>query len=150
MIHRTTLVLATLCKWFLLALEHERNSSFAPLNLLWLHLFCPYFPAKTQYFQMHIRCWTCYIISVPSGGLVENHKRNQCIKITLGWRKFTVNRRGRQAAADMQVERCCCSRLRCCEHGLAPTHGKVRCGRRTLVPSSVFVWPTSKRRSGLV
>jgi hypothetical protein len=35
--------------------------------------------------------WTCYIISVPSGGLVTNHNRNQCITSTLGWRRFTVN-----------------------------------------------------------
>jgi hypothetical protein len=62
-----------LWKWFLLALEHERNSSFAPLKLLWLRPFCPCFPAKTQNFQMHIRSWTCYIISVPSGGLVETN-----------------------------------------------------------------------------
>jgi hypothetical protein len=80
-----------LWKWFLHALEHEQNASFAPLNLLWLHPFCPCFPAKTQYFQMHIRSWTCYIISVPSGELVANHNWNQCITSTLGWRKFTVN-----------------------------------------------------------
>jgi hypothetical protein len=80
-----------LWKWFLLALEHERNSSFAPLNLLWLRPFCSCFPAKTQYFQIHIRSWTFYIISVPSGGLVANHNLNQCITSTLGWRKFTVN-----------------------------------------------------------
>jgi hypothetical protein len=80
-----------LWKWFLLALEHERNSSFALLNLLWLRAFCPCFPAKTQHFQMHIRSWTCYVISVPSGGLVVNHNRNQCITSTLGWRKFTIN-----------------------------------------------------------
>jgi hypothetical protein len=80
-----------LWKWFLLALKHERNSSFAPLNLLWLRPFCPCFPAKTQYFQIHIRSWTCYIISVPSGRLVANHNRNQCITSTLGWRKFTIN-----------------------------------------------------------
>jgi hypothetical protein len=35
--------------------------------------------------------WTCYIISMPSGGLVANHNRNQYITSTLGWRKFTVN-----------------------------------------------------------
>jgi hypothetical protein len=29
---------------------------------------------------------------MPSGGLVTNHNRNQCITSTLGWRKFTVNR----------------------------------------------------------
>jgi hypothetical protein len=28
---------------------------------------------------------------MPSGGLVANHNQNQCITITLGWRKFTVN-----------------------------------------------------------
>jgi hypothetical protein len=28
------------------------------------------FSCKTQQFQMHIQRWTCYIISVPSGGLV--------------------------------------------------------------------------------
>jgi hypothetical protein len=28
---------------------------------------------------------------MPSGGLVANHNRNQCITSTLGWRKFTVN-----------------------------------------------------------
>jgi hypothetical protein len=28
---------------------------------------------------------------MPSGGLVENHNRNQCITSTLGGRKFTVN-----------------------------------------------------------
>jgi hypothetical protein len=61
------------------------------MNLLWLRPFCPCFPAKTQYFQMHKWSWTCYIISVPSGGLVANHNRNQCISSTLGWRKFTVN-----------------------------------------------------------
>jgi hypothetical protein len=38
-----------------------------------------------------MQVWTCYIISMPSGGLVANHNRNQCITSTLGWRKFTVN-----------------------------------------------------------
>jgi hypothetical protein len=28
---------------------------------------------------------------MPSGGLVANHNRNQCITSTLGGRKFTVN-----------------------------------------------------------
>jgi hypothetical protein len=35
--------------------------------------------------------WTCYVISMPSGGLVANHNRNQCITSTQGWPKFTVN-----------------------------------------------------------
>jgi hypothetical protein len=35
-----------LWKWFLLALEHERISSFARLNLLWLCPFCPCFLQK--------------------------------------------------------------------------------------------------------
>jgi hypothetical protein len=39
-----------------------------------------------------MQVWTCCIISMPSGGLVANHNRNQCITSTLGWRKFTVNR----------------------------------------------------------
>jgi hypothetical protein len=39
-----------------------------------------------------MQVWTCYIISMPSGGLVANHNRNQCITSTLGWRKFTVNK----------------------------------------------------------
>jgi hypothetical protein len=47
--------LCHLWKWFHLALEHERNFSFAPLNLLWLRPFCPCFPAKTQHFPMHVR-----------------------------------------------------------------------------------------------
>jgi hypothetical protein len=29
---------------------------------------------------------------MPSGELVANHNRNQCITSTLGWRKFTVNK----------------------------------------------------------
>jgi hypothetical protein len=44
---------------------------------------------------MHV--WTCYIISIPSGGLVANHNRNQCIISTLGWWKFTVNNRQQTA-----------------------------------------------------
>jgi hypothetical protein len=40
-----------------------------------------------------MQVWTSYIISMPSGGLVANHNRNQCITSTLGWRKFTVNTR---------------------------------------------------------
>jgi hypothetical protein len=39
-----------------------------------------------------MQVWTCYIISMPSGRLVANHNRNQCITSTLGWRKFTVNK----------------------------------------------------------
>jgi hypothetical protein len=38
-----------------------------------------------------MQVWTCYIISMPSGGLVTNHNPNQCITSTLGWRKFTVS-----------------------------------------------------------
>jgi hypothetical protein len=38
-----------------------------------------------------MQVWTCYIITMPSGGLVANHNRSQCITSTLGWRKFTVN-----------------------------------------------------------
>jgi hypothetical protein len=38
-----------------------------------------------------MQVWTCYIISMPSGGLVANHNRNQCITSTLGWWKFTIN-----------------------------------------------------------
>jgi hypothetical protein len=50
---------------------------------------------------MHIWSWTCYIISVPSGGLVANHNRNQWITNTLGWRKFTIN--NHQTAAQLRL-----------------------------------------------
>jgi hypothetical protein len=79
-----------LWKWFLLALEHEWNSSFAPLNL------CDSLPFVHVFLQKHNTYKCTYevelVISlVPSGGLVANHNRNQCITSTLGWRKFTVN-----------------------------------------------------------
>jgi hypothetical protein len=38
-----------------------------------------------------MQVWTCYIISMPSGRLVANRNRNQCITSTLGWRKLNVN-----------------------------------------------------------
>jgi hypothetical protein len=95
MIRRTTFVLATFGSDFSLHSNTNETPHFAPLNLLWIRPFCPCFSAKTQYFQMHIRSWTCYIISVPSGWLVANHNRNQCITSTLGWWKFTVNTRPR-------------------------------------------------------
>jgi hypothetical protein len=91
MIRRTTLVLATFRSDFAL----HSNMNGTPHLLLWTCCdsvpFVHVFLQKTQHFQMHIRSWTCYIISVPSGGLVTNHNRNQCIRTTLGWRKFTVN-----------------------------------------------------------
>jgi hypothetical protein len=41
--------------------------------------------------QNHIKVWTCYIISMPSGGLVIIQSSNQSVTSALGWRKSTVN-----------------------------------------------------------
>jgi hypothetical protein len=41
--------------------------------------------------KIDMQVWTCYIISMPSAGLVANNNWNQCITSTLGWRKFTIN-----------------------------------------------------------
>jgi hypothetical protein len=41
---------------------------------------------------MHIQRWTCYIISMPSGGLVPKWSSNHNITSVLGWRKSTANR----------------------------------------------------------
>jgi hypothetical protein len=40
---------------------------------------------------MHIQRWTCYIISMPSGGLVPKWSSNHNITSVLGWRKSTAN-----------------------------------------------------------
>jgi hypothetical protein len=39
---------------------------------------------------MHM--WTCYIISMPSGGLVPNQSRKQCVTSALGVSYLTANR----------------------------------------------------------
>jgi hypothetical protein len=52
-----------------------------------------------------MQVWTCYIISMPSGGLVANHNRNQCITSTLGWRKFTVNTHTIQSPFSLGFDR---------------------------------------------
>jgi hypothetical protein len=38
-----------------------------------------------------MQVWTCYIISMPSGGLVIIQSSNQSVTSALGWRKSTVN-----------------------------------------------------------
>jgi hypothetical protein len=40
---------------------------------------------------MHIKWWTCYIISMPSGGLVPKWSSNHNITSVLGWQKSTAN-----------------------------------------------------------
>jgi hypothetical protein len=40
-----------------------------------------------------MQVWTCYIISMPSGGLVIIQSSNQSVTSALGWRKSTVNTR---------------------------------------------------------
>jgi hypothetical protein len=60
-------------------------------------------PAKTLYSKMHIQWWTCYIIGMPSGGLVPKRSSNHNITSVLGWRKLTANRRkGGETVEDLR------------------------------------------------
>jgi hypothetical protein len=36
--------------------------------------------------------WTCYIINMPSGGLVTIQSSNQSVTSAFGWRKSIVNK----------------------------------------------------------
>jgi hypothetical protein len=53
--------------------------------------FMSMFSCINTHFQMHAYRWTCYMISVPSGGLVPWTNPNQSVMNMFGVPKYTVN-----------------------------------------------------------